>query len=304
MGARVAAAEAVPQMDHKTICSGFQPPPPMSIRAYFDDVTSRKIKNIGNLSIWELDEVLATIKARPTLQEQAALLSELEDRFVAYAGPFGWLTPSEPESEDRRVNRVTKFIVTDMLGLKNESVSEKVFGEFTKQVKEVVKEGLNSKGRNSFKVLEILWALCQAKTGDDVVAALAKIPFGLMQTWLAVPQNRAWLARAALRAGGVSPVIRNRLLKLMAARLAWVEVSLSRLARWIPLYTALDIFFTSEQIATDATERRLTFMMLYARLFSERSGQFGRLVRSCTDSEWQFAVPPPALLSRAILRMP
>ena len=126
----------------------------------------------------------------------------------------------------------------------------------------------------------------------------------MLQTWLTLPENRAWLARTALKAGKVPPVIRNRLIKIMAARLAWLGVLSARLARWIPLYTALDIFFTSEEIASHATERRLTFMVLYARVHTEQSSQFGRLVRACAGPEWQYTIRPEVALPRALLQMP
>lgn len=99
---------------------------------------------------------------------------DLRSTGLSTARPFGWLTPNEVESEDARADAVTKFIVSDMLGVKHESAGQKAFGEFKRHVKEFVKEGLNCRGRKSFEVLETLWELCQAKDGEEVVRSLPR----------------------------------------------------------------------------------------------------------------------------------
>ena len=64
----------------------------------------------------------------------------------------------------------------------------------------------------------------------------------------------------------------------------------------------LDLFFTPELVADDATERRLGFLAVYGRLFAHRSAQFRRLVQGCSGPEWQLQMPAPQALGAAIGR--
>jgi len=116
------------------------------------------------------------------------------------------------------------------------------------------------------------------------------------------PANAAWVVRVALKTGPVRPVVLNRLAKLIASRLTWLEVSLSRLAWVVPWLTFLDLFLTPERIADDATERRLSFLTVYGRLFGHRAAQFRTLVQRCSEYDWKLRMPVPDALGAAIGR--
>lgn len=291
-------------MDHKLACAGFTPPVPMRMDAYLDQVTRGKVTNLGWLSIFDLDEALRQIEARPTLAEQAALLGALDDRFVAQGRARGWLAPPPDRSDGERADLLTRFVVEDLLGIKGAAVDKKIFDEFKGRLKDALKPELNRTGKRSLKTLQLLYELSAAKNGQEAASALAKAGISELTSWLAKPDNMAWLARSALKAGDVSPVVRNRLVKLIATRLTWLEVGLSRLAWVSPWLLALELFFTVESTATDAMEQRLTFLSLYGRLFATRSQQFGRIIDACAGDDWRYRLPPPQALATAIHRMP
>lgn len=288
-------------MDPKLACAAFRPPPPMSLGAYFDQVTSGRARTAESvLSVFSLDVVLRSIEARPTAAERYALLSVLEDRFVAYATPRGWLKPRTPV-DPAGADATTDFIVKDLLGIEGKSVQDKTLSIFKGQIKKLIESGLNDKGKHSLKVLEFLWELCNAKDADEVKRILAKAPLTELSAWAAKQENITWLAKSALKLGRVSPVARNRIAKMIAARLTWIEVGMSRLAWVQPWLAALDLLLTPERIADDETERRLSFLTVYGRVFSQTSSQFGRLVKDCSsDKPWTLTIPPEQALGNAI----
>jgi hypothetical protein len=148
---------------------------------------------------------------------------------------------------------------------------------------------LNSKGKSAFKFLEVIWKLCNAKDPKDAAAILVKEGGVQLAKWLVA--NAPRFSQMGLKSAGVSPVVRNRLLKLIAARMAWGEAILARL-RWVsPWLIAIDIFLTPEQTATDAEEWRLAFLTVYGRLFAQRGEVLAKFVRSCTGQTWQLAMP-------------
>jgi hypothetical protein len=270
----------------------------MRMDAYLDQVTRGLVKNAAYLSIFDLDKALDLIRARPELAEQAALLNALEERLSAYGRSRGYLNPPPEKTDDERANTVTSFLLKDVFGFKHESANDKALSEFKKLMKDFVKSGLNAKGKSAFKFLEIIWKLCNAKSPKDAAAILIKEGGGLFAAWFA--SNSGRLAVSGLKAAGVSPVVRNRLMKLIAARLAWGETILARL-RWVnPWLIALDILLTPEDTATDDEEWRLAFLTVYGRLFTTQSEVLGKLVRSCTGNTWQLAMPIDAALQIAI----
>jgi len=111
-------------MDPKLVCASFRPNPPLTLAAHFDAVTRGQAKSVGMLSIYHLDDVLRAIDSRPDPVEQAALLSELEDRFVAYAAPHGWLLPQALPSEAASADALTTFVVKDILGIAGASAHD------------------------------------------------------------------------------------------------------------------------------------------------------------------------------------
>lgn len=293
-------------MDHKLACAAFKPNPPLTLEAHFDAVTHNRAKDIRFLSVYRLDmldDVLRAIDARPNMAEQAALLSELEDRFVAYARPHGWLQPDRPASEAASADAMTTFVMSDILGIKGESATDKNVAILKDQLKGVFKEGLNNRGKKSLLILEMLWDLSNAKSGDEIKRILGRVSVGTLANWMKDQANLNWL-KNALKAGQVRPVVVNRLAKIIAARLTWLEVSLSRLAWVVPWLTFLDLFLTPERIADDDTERRLAFLTVYGRLFAHRSAQFGTLVQICAGPVWHLRVPVPDALGTAIQRAP
>jgi hypothetical protein len=289
-------------MDPKLVCASFRPNPPLTLAAHFDAVTRGQAKSVGMLSIYHLDDVLRAIDSRPDPVEQAALLSELEDRFVAYAAPHGWLLPQALPSEAASADALTTFVVKDILGIAGASAHDKTMGVFKDQLKDVLKQGLNSRGKTSLLVLQLLWDLANAKSGEEAVRILGKVSVGSMGRWIKDPVNAAWVVKAVLKTGPVRPVVINRLAKMIAARLTWLEVSLSRLAWVVPWLTFLDLFLTPERIADDATERRLGFLTVYGRLFGHRAAQFRTLVQRCSGHDWKLKIPAPDALSAAIGR--
>jgi len=268
------------------------------MEAYLDDVTRGLVKNVVNLSIFDLDKAIEIIRARPTLEEQAALLNALEERMCGWGRARGYLNPPPEKTEDERANVVATFLLKNVFGLEHESATDKAISEFKNLLKDFVKSGLNSKGKSAFKFLDTIWKLCNAKDPKDAAAILLKEGGGLFSKWLVANSGR--FARVGLKSAGVSAIARNRLMKLIAARIAWGEAILARL-RWVsPWLIAIDIALTSEDTATDAEESRLAFLTIYGRLFSQRSEVLGKLVRSCTGRTWQLAMPIESALQIAI----
>jgi hypothetical protein len=159
-------------LDHKLQCAAFRPPPPLTMAAYFDKVTMGKVAPPVFLAVQRLDEVLRIIEGRPTLAEQAALLSELDDRFVQFGQQNGWLTPPKTATSD--ANGVVEFVIKDLLGVQGDSAKDSAISHLKDELKEIVQEALNNKGKKSFKVLEFLLELAECKTPEDVVKVLAE----------------------------------------------------------------------------------------------------------------------------------
>lgn len=290
-------------MDHKILCANFKPRPPMTLAAYFDHVTEGRAKPALFMSTWELDEVLRLIERRADFVEQAALLTELEDRFVAFGRLRGWIEPAPEAVAETRADLMSAFVMRDILGIKGLPPQDKTQATFKVQLKNALKGGLTSKGKTGLKWLDVLWDLGSAKNVDDVSRAFGKLGVTELTAWLKLADNRNWLMKHLFKAGGMSPVARNRLMKLIAARLTWMEVALVRVAWVVPWLTALDLFLTPERIADDATEARLTFLTVYGRVFSKRSSQFGRLVRHCAQPDWALSMPVQQALGTAIGQM-
>lgn len=270
----------------------------MRLEAYLDQVTRGLVRNVANLSIFDLDAAVEMIRARPTLEEQSALLNALEERLCAYGQMKGYLKPPPEKTEDERANAVVIFLLKNVFDLKHESAHDKAISEFKNLLKAFVKNGLNSKGTSAFKFLDTMWKLCNAKDPKDAAAILLKEGGALLGKWLVANSGR--IAQVGLRSAGVSAVARNRLLKLIAARMAWGEAILARL-RWVsPWLIAIDIALTPEDTATDAEESRLAFLTVYGRLFSQRNELLGKLVRSCTGNTWRLAMPIESALQIAV----
>lgn len=285
-------------MDHQLTCSAFKPPPPLSLSTYFDQVTLGQAKPSMFMSVWVLDGVLRLIECRPNFIEQAALLSELENRFLTYGRQHRWIDPPPDRNAESSADGLTNFIVQDLLGIKGMSPQDKSLSVLKALLKKLLKEGLNSKGKTGLKVLELLLELGSAKNAEDVARAFGKLGVKELASWAV--ENRDWLMRHAFKGAGMTPVARNRLIKLIAARLTWFEVLLSRVAWVLPWLTAIDLFLTPERIADDEIEARLTFLTAYGRVFSTRSSQFGRLVRRCSEPEWELSSPLQQALGAAI----
>ena len=273
----------------------------MRMDAYLDDLTGGKVKDVERLSIFDLDRAIELIELRPSAAERAALLAALDDRIAQYGTRRGWMTPAAAKTDDARADAVTVFIVQDVLGIKAKTAEEKALGQFKGKLKAFIKDGLNSKGKNAFVVLQVIYDLCNAKSPEDALKVLGKASLGELGKW--VLANRDWLMRSGLKLGGVSPVLRNRIMKLIAARIAWVQVGFSRLAWVLPWLAALDILLTSEATATDEDEQRLTFLVLYARIFAKRSDQLGKLVDSCAGPTWRYRLRPEDALRATIQRL-
>lgn len=287
-------------MDHQILCAHFQPPQPLNMATYLDRVTQGRARPDMFMSVWVLDEVLRLVHARPSLPEQAALLHEMERRFVEHGRSHGWLEAPRVSSDESTADVVTTFMLKDMLGLSGAAPQDKFHAAFKSALKTAVKGHLNQKGKTSLKLLEVLLDLGSARSAAEVGRALSKLSVKELGAWLADKENAKWLSNSLLKAMPVNKVSRLRLVKLVAARLTWLEVSLSRLA-WVSVWlTALDLLLTPERIADDATERRLTFLTAYGRLFARRSSQFGHLVRTCHGAEWELTLTPQAALGAAI----
>lgn len=287
-------------MDHRLLCVSFSPPPPTRMDAYLDQVTVGLVKDIDRLSIFSLDRAIEMIRAKPSLTEQAALLNALEERMIVYGRARGYLNPPHEKALDERADVVTTFLIKDVFGFGAVSATDKAISEFKKLLKEFIKSGLNSKGAATFKFLQTMWKLCNAKNPRDAAAILMREGGTALSTWLKFNFSR--YAGLTLRAAGVSPVVRNRLLKLIAARLAWGETILARLAWVSPWLIALDIFFTPQTTATDAEEARLAFLTIYGRLFAARDEFLGKLVKSCSGETWHLSMPIEEALEIAIIR--
>lgn len=277
-------------MDHSVACRGFQPPAPMSMAGYFDQVTGGLPSDVSRLfGTNRMERMISVLRSRRDPAERAALLMELERRFKAYGLSKGYLVPPPPRTPDESADLVTTFIVKDVLGLSGGSVDAKVLGEFKKQLKGMVKEMLNRKGRSGFQLLEFLWDLCNCRNTEEAMRVLMK--HGNKQFAAYVKANWQTLMRGGMKAVNVSAVMRNRLLKLMAVRLAWASKWVARL-RWLsPVVTGIEILFTSTSTATDFEMDRLAFLAVYGRILSDRGDAIGNLVDSCAGTEWKYKMP-------------
>ena len=273
----------------------------MRMDAYLDEITAGKVRDVARLGIFELDRAIESIELRPSAPERAALLAALEDRIAEYGRSRGWMAPAADKAPDARANAVTSFIIKDVLGIKFRTAADKALDEFKDKLKAFIKEGLNDRGKKAFVVLQVIYDLCDAKTPEEAFKVLAKEGLGVLGKW--VVKNRDWFLRSGMKLGGVSPVLRNRIVKLIAARIAWVEVAFSRVAWVVPWLAALDMLLTSEATATDEEEQRLTFLILYSRIFTKRTDQVGRLVESCAGPSWRYRLRPADALQATIRRL-
>jgi hypothetical protein len=290
-------------MDHKLQCSAFKPPPPQTMAAYFDQVTQGLAGPAVFMSLFRLDKLLQVIEARPTAAERAALLSELDDRFQRLGRREGWLDEPPPPTP-AGAGLVADFVVQDLLGIKGQSANDKAVDALKGELKSVIETALNDKGRQGFKVLELLLELAECKTPEEVVRVLAACGLGRFGTWLAQPETRKALIHAMGRSVGLNKAARYKIIRLVAARMTWLEVTFSRLARINLIFTALEIFLTPTSTADDATMRRLTFLTAYGRMQAARHTQFGKLVSECTpDGAWTTRQPLLPALKQAVLRM-
>jgi len=289
-------------LDHKLQCTAFRPPPPMSMAAYFDKVTQGKAVPTALIAVHRLDEVLRLIESRPSATEQAALLAELDDRFVRYGQQNGWLAP--PKTATTNAGTVADFVIKDLLGFKGDTARESAVGYLKDQLKEIVQEALNDKGKKGFKALELLLELAECKTPEEVVKVLAGCGLGKVGTWLAKEETRKALIHGLGKGVGMNKAARYKVIRLVAARLTWLEITFTRLAWVVPVLAALDVFLTPESTADDATMWRLTFLTAYGRMQAARQAQFGKLVSSCAPGvEWGFRTPLLPTLQGAILKM-
>lgn len=291
-------------MDPKLLCTAFKPPPPFTLAAHFDKVTQGKAVPVVFMAVHRLEELLRLIEARPSPIEQAALLSELEDRFVSFGRQHGWLAPPPAAAPEKAADVVLTFVLQDLMGLKGDSVQDTVIAELKGQLKQPIEEALNKRGKTTFKLLQLLLDLADARTPEEVARILAACGLGKLGAWLAKEETRKALIKAIGKRMGMNAKARNKVIRLVAARITWLEVSLARLAWVMPVLAALDIFLTPESTADDATMQRLTFLTVYGRLHAQRQSQFGRLVAACTGPEWSFRQPLQHSLQRAIHAMP
>jgi hypothetical protein len=274
----------------------------MSLPAYFDKIMMGRAMPGIFMSLQRLDEALRIIEVRPTPTEQAALLSELDDRFVRYGRMNDWL--AQPKSSSSGASVVVDFIINDLLGVQGDSVKDSTIGYLSDELKKVIQEALNDRGKKTFKLLELLTGLAECKTPDDAVRVLSGSGLGMFGTWLAKEETRKALIRAIGKRVGLNAKARNKIIRLVAAHLTWFEIAVSRLAWVMPVLAAIDVFLTPESTADDATMKRLTFLTVYGRMQATRQSQFGKLVSSCTpDSDWVFRSPLQPALREAILRM-
>ena len=285
-------------MDHSVACKSFTPPPPQSMAGYFDTVTGGQARDVAPLiSIYRMDKLVAEIRSRPDLAERAALLNELETRVAAFGRAKGYLEPPPPKTDDERSNIVTTFIIKDVLGLSDKTADQKAIDALKKEVKKFVKDHLNKKGQGALKLLEVLYALCNAKTGEEALRILAKA--GSKELADVIKANWDVLLRLSLKTVGVSAVVRNRLIKLIALRISWASLALSRL-RWLnPILVCLEIALTPESTASDATMERLAFLTVYSRLFSQSGDELGRLIQSCAGADWQYKMSMDTAFERS-----
>jgi len=291
-------------MDHKQLCSAFRPPPPFTMATYFDQVTQGKAVPSAFLVVQRLDEVLRIIESRSSPVEQAALLSELEDRFIRYGQQHGWLAPPAPKTPDQASDMVLAFVIQDLLGVQGDSAQSSVIATLQDQLKEIIQDALNSRGRKAFGLLQLLLDLAECKTPEDVVKVLAACGLGKLGAWLAKEETRKAVIKAIGKRVGMNAKARNKVIRLVAARLTWLEVSLARLAWVMPVLAALDVFLTPESTADDATMWRLTFLTAYGRMQAKRRSQFGQLVNSCAPgANWSFRAPLRPTLATAIQAM-
>jgi len=271
--------------------------------AYFHKVTMGKAVPARLLAVERLEELLRIIESRPTLAEQAALLSELDDRFVKFGQQHGWLAPPITATSD--ASSVVEFVIEDLLGVRGDSAKDSAIGYLKDELKEIVQEALNKKGKKAFKVLEFLLELAECKSPEDAVRVMSKSGLGKLGTWLAKEETRKALVNALGKRVGMNSKARNKVIRLVAARLTWVELTFSRLARFTPLLAALDVFLSPESTADDATMWRLTFLTAYGRMQASRQSHFGRLISSCAPgTDWTFRAPLLPSLQGAILKMP
>jgi hypothetical protein len=290
-------------LDHKVTAKimQFLPPPPMSMDAYLDQITNGQVEATKLLTyIDKLETALRLINLRPTEAEKGALLTALETRYYNFGVASGYVTPLLDANDKDRANVFLTFIVEDILHIKPTARSAAV-DALKEKLKEIIVEALNNTGKISLAFLNLLYDLCTAKSAEDVEKTL----IGFSYMGLGALVKKYWQSglKSAMKFAQVSPVVRNRVIKFIAARLTWINIAFDRLAWAFPLLLAIDVFLTSEDTATDEQEARLAFLVQYGRVVDSRDYVYARVVRSIEGPEWQFNASPVELLQAKIQRM-
>ena len=274
----------------------FSPPPPQSMASYFDEVTGDRLKNFTSIYRLDFNGAIKAIRARNSAAERLALLAEFTKRMESIGRETGFL--GEPKAETDSGSAIAKFIIEDGLGLKSASVEKKVYDKGVSLTKEWVKQSLNSTGKSGFRLLDVIWKIVKSESASDVAKILAKEGGKELAEWL--KQNSASIAKGALKRVGYNSRARNRILRVIASRMALLKAPMSFLTRIQPILFGLELLLTPTETVSDFEEQRSMFLLYYSQIQTDQSSIFASMISDKGSGHAQLAKPLDSYLKASI----
>lgn len=266
----------------------YQPPPPMRMSAYLDDVTRGRVKDPGRVTVYDLEEAISDIRKRPR-PEGLALQAELLERFEQYGRKRKWL---EPPADDKADAEIVANFIAEMFGFYADP-QDKIAAEFRKQLtKEIKSRLLNSRGRSYFSVLEFLYEICAARTVTDALLVLGS---GSSELAFWIAQRNDYFRRFARIAGARQITIR-RIEKFIALHMLRLGPMVRLVGRLNPVITLTELVLVSEPLSE--MDDRSMFLLLYDKVRLARPAPECDIVYGNHGSEWCYRVPPIDALRR------
>jgi len=253
----------------RPLCNNFQPPPPMQMSAYFDDVTGFRDDQIMRYTINQYDIFIDRILARSKHAEIEALLYELDSRMATFGDKNGYFG-TEEEYQDNKISakKTVETIVYDILGFKSASVEDKVINEYKSLLEDFILAGLNSKGKKALELTQFMEDLAECKSTEDVAVLMGKTGSAALAAWTAKNWDRVFKKGAKFI--GITPVVRNRIAKWVALRLAFAGAWGTRVAIVLRKLNVLSLLFADGGLASEFTMDKNHFLCVYARVSTTR----------------------------------
>lgn len=249
----------------QTVCKVFQPPTPMRMSAYFDDVTGFRDDHIMRYTIKQYDNFIDRIFARSDPAEIEALLYEFDARMAAFGDINGYFgTENEYNDNNESAQKTVEIIVYDILGRTRGGVDDRVVKEFKSHLTDFIKSGLNSKGKKALELTQFMADLADCKNTEDVAVLMGKTGSTALAAWTA--KNWEIVFKKGAKFIGITPVVRNRVAKWVALRLAFAGAWGKRLAIVTKKLNFLSIILADGGLASYFVMNQNTFLLYYSRV--------------------------------------